>query len=49
MGDFRRSKTPCQSVCIEEEEIETVLSYKYLVVVLENKLEWSANIDRYNF
>jgi len=27
--DFRRSKTPCQSVCIEEEEIETVQFYKY--------------------
>jgi len=43
--DFKRSKTPCQSVCIEEEEIETMQSYKYLGVVLDNKLEWSANID----
>jgi len=28
--DFRRSKTSYQSVCIEEEEIETVQTYKYL-------------------
>jgi len=43
--DFRRSKTLCQSFCIEEEEMETVQNYKYLGVVLDNKLERSANID----
>ena len=44
LGDLK-----CQSVCIEEEEIVTMQSYKYLGVVLDNKLEykleWSANID----
>jgi len=43
--DFTRSKRTCQSVCIEEEEIETFQTYKYPGVVLDNKLEWSANID----
>ena len=39
--DFRRSKTPYQSVCIDGGEIETVQTCKYLGVVLE----WSANIE----
>ena len=43
--DFRRSKTPCQSVCIDGEEIETVQTCKYMGVLLDNKLEWSANIE----
>jgi len=43
--DFRRSKTPYQSVCIDGGEIETVQTCKYLGVVLNNKLEWSANIE----
>ena len=41
--DLRRSKTPCQSVCIDGGEIETVQTCKYLGVGLDNKLEWSAN------
>ena len=45
MVDFRRSKTPYQSVCIDGWEIETIQTCKYLGVVLENKLEWSANIE----
>jgi len=45
MVDFRRSKTPCQSLCIDVGEIETVQTYKYLGVVLDNKLEWSANVE----
>ena len=43
--DFRRSKTPYQSVCIDGGEIETVRTCKYLGVVLHNKLEWSASIE----
>ena len=43
--DFGRSKTPCQSVCIDGGEIETAQTCKYLWVVLDNKLEWSANIE----
>ena len=45
VADFRRSKTPYQSVCIDGGEIETVQTCKYLEVVLNNKLEWSANIE----
>ena len=43
--DFWRSKTPNQSFCIDGGEIETVQTCKYLGVVLDNKLEWSANIE----
>ena len=43
--DFSRSKTLYQSFCIDGGEIETVQTCKYLGVVLDNKLEWSANID----
>ena len=43
--DFRRSKTPYQSVCIDVGEIEAVQTCKYLGVLLDNKLEWSANIE----
>ena len=43
--DFRKSKTPYQSVCIDGGEIESVQTCKCLGVVLDNKLEWSANIE----
>jgi len=43
--DFRRSKTPYQLVCIDGGEIESVQICKYLGVVLDNKLEWFANIE----
>ena len=43
--DFRISKTPYQSVCVDGGEIETVQTCRYLGVVLDNKLEWSANIE----
>ena len=43
--DFRRSKTPYQSVSIDRGEIETVQTCKYMGVVLDNKLQWSANIE----
>ena len=42
--DFRRSKTPYQSVCIDGGEIETVQTCKYRGWYY-NKLEWSANIE----
>ena len=34
-----------QSVCIDGGEIETVQTCTYLGVVLDNKLEWSANME----
>ena len=43
--DFRRSKTPYQLVCIDGGEMETVQTCKYLGVGLDNKLEWSDNIE----
>ncbi|KAJ8272962.1 hypothetical protein GJAV_G00095560 [Gymnothorax javanicus] len=43
--DFRRSKPPCQPVCLRGETTEVVQNYRYLGVVLDNKLDWSANTD----
>ena len=44
--DFRRCRlTPYQLVCIDGGEIESVQTCKYLGVALDNKLEWSANIE----
>ena len=43
--DFRICRTPYQSVCIDGGEIEIVQTCIYLGVLLDNKLEWSANIE----
>ncbi|XP_051811082.1 ATPase family AAA domain-containing protein 2-like isoform X2 [Acanthochromis polyacanthus] len=43
--DFHRSKTPLQPVNTCGEDIEVVTSYKYLGVHLDNKLDWSKNVD----
>ena len=43
--DFRRSRPPVQPVSIEGADVEVVSSYKYLGVLLDDKLDWSANTD----
>src|SRR4029434_2838877 len=43
--DFRRSQPPLLPVSIKEVSVEVVNTYKYLGVHLDNKLDWSANID----
>ncbi|XP_024147182.1 uncharacterized protein LOC112158182 [Oryzias melastigma] len=45
--DFRRAPTatPLQPIDIRGEVVEVVDSYKYLGVVLDNKLNWSANMN----
>ena len=43
--DFRRSQPPLLPVSIEGVSVEVVNTYKYLGVHLDNKLDWSANID----
>lgn len=41
--DFRKRAPPIQPIWIEGDKVETVTSYKYLGVVLDNKLDWSEN------
>ena len=43
--DFRRSKATTLPVSIEGVNVEVVDTYKYLGVLLDNKLDWSANTD----
>lgn len=43
--DFRRSTPPLVPVTIEGEMVETVPTYKYLGVHLDNKLDWSINSE----
>lgn len=43
--DFKKTKPSYQPVCIQGKAIEVVQNYKYLGVVLHNKLDWSANTD----
>ncbi|KAK0147064.1 RNA-directed DNA polymerase from mobile element jockey [Merluccius polli] len=43
--DFRRKKLPSQPVRIRGEEVEEVEDYKYLGVVIDNRLDWKANSE----
>ena len=43
--DFRRNKPPPSPVCIGGSDVDIVDSYKYLGVVLDNKLEWTTNTE----
>ncbi|XP_072006908.1 leucine-rich repeat-containing protein 2 isoform X1 [Engystomops pustulosus] len=43
--DFRKHSPPSQPVVIHGTDIEAVKSYKYLGVLLNNKLEWAENIN----
>jgi hypothetical protein len=43
--DFRKKKDVVNPVVIKGETIEIVTEYKYLGVLLENKLTWSNHVD----
>ena len=43
--DFRRKKSPVQFIMMKGEPIEMVDDYKYLGVVLDNKLNWASHAD----
>lgn len=43
--DFSKKPTPITPVNIQGFGIETVEEYKYLVVHLNNKLDWSTNTN----
>ncbi|KAL2098435.1 hypothetical protein ACEWY4_007642 [Coilia grayii] len=43
--DFRRTAPPLVPVTIDGENVETVCTYKYLGIHLDNKLDWSTNSD----
>lgn len=43
--DFRMLATPVLPVTVDGVNVETVSTYKYLGLHLDNKLDWSANTD----
>lgn len=43
--DFRRKKPHFQPVYIEGVDVEVVRTYKYLGLQLDDKLDWTANMD----
>ena len=43
--DFRRKKPHLQPVSIEGVDVEVVRTYKYLGLQLDNKLDWTANME----
>ena len=43
--DFRRKKMPSQPLCIRGEVVEKVEDYKYLAVVIDNRLDWKSNTE----
>ena len=43
--DFRRKKPHLQPVSIEGVDVEVVRTYKYLGLQLDDRLDWTANMD----
>ncbi|KAI3353878.1 hypothetical protein L3Q82_005088 [Scortum barcoo] len=43
--DFRRKKMPSQPLWIRGEVVEEVEDYKYLGVVIDNRLDWKSNTE----
>ncbi|KAI3366056.1 hypothetical protein L3Q82_009711 [Scortum barcoo] len=43
--DFRRKKMPSQPLRIRGEVVEEVEDYKYLGVVIDNRLDWKSNTE----
>ena len=43
--DFRKSKNTPDPVTINNKEVERVESFKYLGVIIDNKLSWNQNTD----
>ena len=43
--DFRKNTSDIQPLVIKQEEVRTVHTYKYLGTVIDDKLEWTPNID----
>ena len=46
-GIGSRNKPPTSPVCIGGTDVDIVESYKYLGVVLDNKLKWSTNMEAF--
>ena len=43
--DFRRQEKNTEALIVKDKEIERVETFKYLGVVLNNKLTWKNNTD----
>ena len=41
--DFRRTRSKLNTVSVQGEEVEVVWEYRYLVVHLDNRLDWKCN------
>ena len=43
--NFRRAKGNIDPIVIRGQPVETVTNYKYLGTIIDNKLDWSSNIE----
>ena len=43
--DFRVTKNPMRQLEINDDSVETVGSYKYLVFTIDTKLNWRTHVD----
>ena len=43
--NFRRAKVNTDPIVIMGQPVETVTNYKYLGTIIDNKLDWSSNIE----
>ena len=44
--DYRKKKSSVNPIKIQDQEVEIVDTFKYLGVVIDNKLNWAPHVDK---
>ena len=44
--DYRKNKFSVNPIKIQDQEVEIVDTYKYLGVVIDNRLNWAPHVDK---